>query len=165
MELIELIKESNLFNFAIFMIILIIIANKIDISAMLEKAKLEIIQKIEVSKDVKANSDKELQEAQKSADSVGNEILDISKTAELNAENLKSNMISDADKKADLLKENAEKVIDLEEKNLSSLLTANYGSKSLELAKKHIIDTLKGNKDLQRRFVEYSLDELEGLWV
>ena len=164
MELLELIKESNLFNFAIFLVILIIIAKRVDIPALLENMKADIIKNINASKSAKQDSENELQNAQKSFDNVGSEIEEIQKATEKNAENLKTHMIEDANTKANSMRENAEKIVKIEEKNLNNLLLTKHSKKSLEIAKEHITHTLKGNNDLQRKFVEYSLDELEGLW-
>ena len=160
-DFLHLIVESNLFNFSIFLLIIIVVAKKIDIPSMLEKLKNNISEKINASENKKNNALNKLSEAKESVKASDKEIEIVLNDTKNNAENIKNKIISDANEKIDEINNNSKKIILNEENTLNNLLTSQQAKKSLDIARNHIIQTLKENPDLQRKFLDYSLKELD----
>ena len=53
------------------------------------------------------------------------------------------------------------RVMDIEEKKVSNIITQKTSKDSIELAKNKIIDILNKNPDLHNQFIQQSLDELD----
>ena len=58
-DVFNLILHSNLFNFAIFMLIIIVICAKVDVGAVLEKMRDKVVSEINNSKTAKEQADVE----------------------------------------------------------------------------------------------------------
>ncbi|MCI1273932.1 MAG: ATP synthase F0 subunit B [Clostridiaceae bacterium] len=156
-----LVMHSNLFNFAIFLIILIAIAKKVDISAVMENMKNSVIQKIEDAKSTKSKAIEDLKNAEKSVEHLSQDIKDILTTAETNAKNMSSHILTEAENKVKSFEINASKLIEAEEKAIVSKLTTKQGMKSVDLAKQHIIQTLKNNPSLHNKFINDSIEDID----
>lgn len=159
--MLSLILHSNLFNFAIFLLIIILIAKKVDISSILDKMRNEVISKIDISNKNKAEALTALSAAQLSADKTQSEIDEIMYNARTTSETMKLHIIEEANIKVQNIAKNSKNIIANEEKQAESALISELGKKSVELAQNYIIEELNKNPDLHKKFIEESLDELD----
>ena len=157
----HLIAHSNLFNFAIFLLIIIVIAKKVDLPLMLSKMRDSVAQEIEDSTTSRETSVRALKDAQKSLDESGAEIKEIFSTAELHVDNLSKEISDAALRKKNSIELNAQKAVENEEKVASNMMTSAFGVESVLLAEANISNILKTDVELQRKFVEKSLQEFE----
>lgn len=157
----EIILHSNLFNFTIFFLIIVIIANKIDIPSVLDKMRTEVVKKIDNSEETNLKSKKDLQAAEISFAKTDDEIKDIKLNAKTSSEAMKSHIIDDAQKKVISIKQNTQNIINSEEKHIKHLLVSKLGVKSLDLAKNLITKELNSNKELHYKFINESIDALD----
>src|SRR5574344_1768036 len=115
-----LILQSNTFNFALFLIILIAIAQKIDIPTMLEKLKSEVAQKVEDAKNAKKVAFEDLRKAELSIENVGQEITKMLGEAENSANTMGKKIVDDAYNEVRNIENNAKKLINSENQNVVS---------------------------------------------
>ena len=59
------------------------------------------------------------------------------------------------------IEKNIDKVVSIEEKKISNLLTEKTSLASIELAKQHIEKMLEQNPELHNKFIQNSIDELD----
>ena len=160
-NIVNLIVSSNLFNFTIFVLILIYIAKKFDIPAFLEKLKTEIQNTIDSSKTAKQKAERELKDAEISLKNAAKEIEKVLSETKLNAENIENKILKDTNSKIETMKINTQKALDAEEKRLCNLLTTVQGQKAVEIAQENIVNILKDNPDLHKNYLENSIQEIE----
>lgn len=163
MEIWALIVKSNTFNFAIFLLIIILIAKKVDINKILENMQEKVKQFVNDSKLAKEASIVELKNAETSVRNVGIEIGEILKNAEETAEKLGNRILEDAKLQSENILVNTEKMIESEGKKIISSLSQKTALASVELAKKHIVETLKNKPQYHANFINSSIDELDRL--
>ena len=159
----NLIVESNTFNFAILVIILAIVFTKIDLAGIIEKIKNDISTAIENAQQEKETAAKELQSAQKTAANTDNEIAEQLKNAQENAKNLTRGIIKNTETQVENIKTNVMRSIMAEEKKLSNELTRQTLQSSIEQAKQNIIQKLNENSSLHEKFIEDSINEIDGV--
>ena len=159
-DIYNLILHSNTLNFAIFLTILILIFKKVDISSILENMCNKIRKNIEDSENDKNNAQKNKSEAVKSVKNTENEIENINLVAIDKARILKEQTEQDTNSKITAIKNNAERIINFEEKTITSILISNIGLKSVEKAKEHLIKEIRENKELHSKFINDSIEEL-----
>ncbi len=157
----EYIGRTNLFNFVIFLSILIYLYRKIDVPALLEKSKNSIIEVIESSKAEKVNSESELKKIENTLEHLGEEIDEIIKKSAKNADLVGEKILSDADKTVNGIKDNSKKLIENRAALLKNDILNRASKASVEVAKEHIIAELNNNYDLHQRLIDESLDALE----
>ena len=160
-EIWHLIIYSNLFNFAIFLLILIVVAKKVDIASVLENMRMDVVKKIDEAKNAKNTALEDLEKAEKSVENLAEDIKNILTGASKNAESMSKQILDDAENKIKSYEVNAQKAIEAEEKYLISKLTLNQGEKSIDMAFNHIKKTLKDNPQLHDKFINQSIDELD----
>ena len=84
-SVLDYISRTNLFNFVIFLSILIFLFKKIDVVGMLENMKNAVIENIEASKTSKSDSETHLKEIEEKVSHIEEEIDGIIKKSEQNA--------------------------------------------------------------------------------
>ena len=84
-EIINYIGRTNLFNFVIFLAIIIFVCKKINVTGKLEAAKKDVVNNIENSKTAKSDSESTLKAIEESVAHIEEEIDEIIKKAEENA--------------------------------------------------------------------------------
>ncbi len=163
MEIWELIVKSNTFNFVIFMLILIFVAKKVDISALLVSLQQKIIKLVEDSKLAVETSEDEVKKAENKLLKISNEVNSIIEDAEVTAEKLGKKILEDAKKQVEGIETNILKVIDSEIKKVNSNLSQKTAKVSLLVAKNHIKKTLDEKPQLHAKFINEGIEELDRL--
>lgn len=160
-DVFNLILHSNLFNFAFFMLIIIVICAKIDVGAVLEKMKDKVASEINNSKAEKEGALNYLSDAKTEYSKLPQELKNISDAAKLKADSLSKQVFADTEQKIANIEKNAESILNAEQKNLTSALISKLGVKSVEFAKYNIIDELTKNPQLHDKFIEESISKLD----
>jgi F0F1-type ATP synthase membrane subunit b/b' len=155
--------SSNLFNFTVFLIIFAIIFKKIDIKNMLASMQQKVIDLIEAAKTSREAAYSQLKAAEKSVENLDSELKVIIEDASKSAEMIGEKLLAEAKKQAQNIESNALKVINAEEKMLTSKLTHNASKASVEIAKKHISKSLDLNPALHEKYINESIDSLDRL--
>ena len=159
----NVIVESNTLNFVVFVLILAYLCKKIDVNKIIENLQAKIQQMVEASKEAKEVAIKDLAKAEDSVKNVATEVETILSDAKATASKMSEKIAEDAKLQAESIKKNAKKIIDAEEKIIYNLLMKKASKASLEGAKSHIKDTLRNNEALQDKYINESIDKLDGL--
>lgn len=159
----NLIVESNLFNFIIFIILFALIFKKFDIKGLLESARQKVINFIELSKQEKEEALSKLTKAQSSIANLENELKVIIDDAGKSAEIIKEKILTEAQKQLESIESSAEKFILAEEKQLVAKLAKTTSKASVEVAKAHISNVLNETPTLHEKYINESIDELDRL--
>lgn len=151
---------SNTINFIIMVVILAIIVKKVQLSESLDNAIEKVRSAIKQSDSAKSDSVSQLNNAKSAMDHLPQDIAVLEKDAAHKADVFKSK-IEDATKKAvSNIEGSVDRVLSIEEKKLSNLLTGQTVVASVELAKDHIKHLLENEPDLHQKFIQESIDEL-----
>ena len=111
-EIIDFVARTNLFNFVIFLSIIIFLLKKLDLSQKLDKMVEDVNQTIENSEEAKTESQKQLSSIEESMNNLDTEINAIFEKSEENALLVGSKVLEDANKQALIIKDNSEKTIE-----------------------------------------------------
>ena len=152
---------SNTINFILMIAILAVIVKKMCIKDSLDKSILAVRAAINKSDEAKQNSKKSLQEAKISIEKLPQEVKCIEQEAASKAEVFKNKIEESTQKTIFNIEKNVDRVISIEEKKLSNLLTGKTITASVELAKNHIENLLVQNPDVHQKFIKESIDELK----
>jgi len=159
-DIYNLILHSNTLNFAVFLTIVILIFKKVDVPTILESMCNKIKQAIENSEKDKKQAQENKSQAIKSAENTEKEIDNINSVANDKVRILKEQITQDANSKIASIKNNANRILDFEEKSLTSIMISNIGLKSVETAQNQILREISQNEGLHYKFIDDSIDEL-----
>lgn len=157
----NIIVKSNTFNFAVLLLIFAILFKKLNVSALVEKIKQDIINTINNAKAERENAKNKLYDAQKSIEHIEEEIKQRLDEASLRGEGIAKQIAANADEQVKLIEKNISRVINAEEKTLSAKITEKTLKASIELAKQHINNTLVNNPELHNKFIDESIDNID----
>ena len=157
----NIIVKSNTFNFAVLLLIFAILFKKLNVSALVEKIKQDIINTINNAKAERENVKNKLYDAQKSIEHIEEEIKQRLDEASLRGEGIAKQIAANADEQVKLIEKNISRVINAEEKTLSAKITEKTLKASIELAKQHIKNTLVNNPELHNKFIDESIDNID----
>ncbi len=163
MEIWTLIVKSNAFNFLILLGLIIFAIKFFKVGNLIEKACLKVKETVENSDLEKENSKVELQKANETIKNIANEVKEIFDNAQKSAELMGEKILKDADLQAKNIEQNAKKVMEFESKKVALNLTQKTALASLEVAKNHIKNTLKEKPQYHNDFIQKSIDELDRL--
>lgn len=152
---------SNTINFILMVIVLTWVCKKINIISTLEQAILKVKGNISKSEDVKIKSEDVFSKSMKLSDELPNELKKLRDDAVSKAEVFKSQINESMEKTLSSIKDNADKVISIEEKKISDSLTRDAVKSSVFKAKEKIKNLLAENPELHKKFIYESLDELD----
>ena len=127
--------QSNTFNFIVMLCILYWITKKFNISGMLESFRSNVINSIKQEEEEKEKAKLELNSAKDSIAGLEDTITEQLKNADKQAEDVAKNIIMNAQKKAQQIELNADKLIKAEEKIVSAKLAAKTAKASAALSK------------------------------
>lgn len=164
-EIFNYIGRTNLFNFAIFLAIIIWVCNKINVTGKLEDARTSVVDNIENSKTAKSDSEEELRKIEESVAHIEEEIDLIIKKAEDNAKMVGNKILADAELAAGNIKDNSEKAVEARAGLLKNDILKRASIASIEVAKNHIINELRNNPDLHNRLIDESVEAINGAVV
>ena len=163
MEIWTLIVKSNAFNFLILLGLIIFAIKFFKVGSLIEKACTKVKETVEYSDLEKENSKVELQKANETIKNIANEVKEIFDNAQKSAELMGEKILKDADLQAKNIEQNAKKVMEFESKKVALNLTQKTALASLEVAKNHIKNTLKEKPQYHNDFIQKSIDELDRL--
>lgn len=159
----EYIAKTNLFNFLIFLSIIIYLYKKFNVTALVEQAKDSVKATIDESSEAKSESERRLSSIEESFAHVGEEIEAILKRSEENARLVGEKIIQDANIAAETIKSNAEKSVENKAMLLKNELIKRASEASVEVAKSHILEELNNNSGLHDKLIDESIDAIEGV--
>lgn len=159
-QLWNIIITSNFFNFIVMVLILIWIVKKTDLLNLLEKAKDNVKQSIEDAEHEKILAENELLNVEKSVENLEIELKEKIQKAEDHAEVLAKSIADQTNAKLKTIRDNIERVLQTEEKTISTRLTQKTAKVASELAKQHIKSVLSTRAELHTKFINQSIEEL-----
>ncbi len=159
-SVLDYISRTNLFNFVIFLSILIFLFKKIDVVGMLENMKNAVIENIEASKTSKSESETHLKEIEEKVSHIEEEIDGIIKKSEQNAKLVGEKIIKDANHTVESIKDNSKKLVENKSALLKNDILKRASEASIEVARNHIVNELNNNYDLHQRLIDESLEAL-----
>ena len=159
-SVLDYISRTNLFNFVIFLSILIFLFKKIDVVDMLENMKNAVIENIEASKTSKSESETYLKEIEEKVSHVEEEIDGIIKKSEQNAKLVGEKIIEDANHTVESIKDNSKKLVENKSALLKNDILKRASEASIEVARNHIVNELNNNYDLHQKLIDESLEAL-----
>lgn len=157
----NIIVTSNTFNIVVMVILLAFIVKKYKILQILDKARENVINSIEQSKIEKENAKTKLEEANNLIKNLDSEISSTLKEAEKQGEFLSKNISNDADSRIANITGNIERVIQSEEKTVSTRLSRKAAAAAVYTAKAHICEILKNSPDKHNKYIQESINELD----
>ena len=157
----DYIARTNLFNFVIFLSIIILLLKKINIVAKLETMKQNVEASIQESISAKEQSEEHLNSVEKSVKNVRKEIDLILKRSEENANLIGTKILQDAEQLALSINENSEKVIENNLFLLRNDLIKRASVASIEVAKMQILKELSNNNELHDKLINESIEALD----
>ena len=160
MDFWKIIVETNTFNFAILLLIFVILYQKLNVSALIENIKSDIINAMESVKNQKALSQDKLKNAQELCANLENEINDRLNDAKIQAQGIAERIENNAKLSIDTIEKNIQKIIDSQEKNIIHDISQNTLQKSVDLAKNKIIQELKNKQELHSKLIDESIEAI-----
>ena len=155
--------KSNAFNFVVFVLIFAWIIKKFNFKGMFEALQKKIADIIEEAKRTKAEAQQELITAEKEVENLPQVLNEIIQDAEKSANVIGEKILNEAKKQIESIESNAVKVIEAEEKLLISKLTKNTSKVSVEIAKSHVESVLEQTPSLHEKYINESIEELDRL--
>ena len=159
-SVLDYISRTNLFNFVIFLSILIFLFKKIDVVGMLDNMKNVVIENIEASKTSKSDSETHLKEIEEKVSHIEEEIGGIIKKSEQNAKLVGEKIIQDANHTVESIKDNSKKLVENKSALLKNDILKRASEASIEVARNHIVNELNNNYDLHQKLIDESLEAL-----
>lgn len=159
-SVLDYISRTNLFNFVIFLSILIFLFKKIDVVGMLDNMKNVVIENIEASKTSKLDSETHLKEIEEKVSHIEEEIDGIIKKSEQNAKLVGEKIIEDANHTVESIKDNSKKLVENKSALLKNDILRRASEASIEVARNHIVNELNNNYDLHQKLIDESLEAL-----
>ena len=159
----DYIARTNLFNFIFFAGIIVFLFIKLDVIGGLEKGSHTVEEKIDNSKTAKEESETKLQTIEDKVANLETEINEIIEQSKTNAEVVGGQIINEAEKSAENIKTNTLKLIDNKTAVLKNDIMKRASLASVEVAREHIINELNNNYDLHNKFIEESIDAINGV--
>ena len=160
-----LILESNTFNFIVLVVILAVIMQKLKLGDALERLKIEIITKIEDSKLARENAMNYFQGAKSKIEHIDDEISEKLSLAKSRADNIADSIAEAANRKIKQIENNAQKVVQAEEKTLFTSLTQDTANSSVDLARKFVKFKLQQDPALHNKYIDESIEELDKVTI
>lgn len=161
--ILDYISRTNLFNFIIFAGIIIFLCVKLNVSGILEQGKENVEESIKDSDAAKENSEAELSKIEDLVAHLEDDVEQIIRESEANAEIVGSKMISDANKTVENIKNNSIKIIENKTALIKNEIMKKASMASIEVAKRHIIDELGRNEGLHNKLIDESIEAINGV--
>lgn len=158
----DYLARTNLFNFIIFAGIIIYLFIKLDVIGMLQNGTEVVADKIDNSTAAKEEAEAQLQKIEDKVAHLKDEINDIIKQSETNANLVGEQILVDADKSAENIKNNTQKLIENKTDVVRNDILKRAASASIEVAREHIIKELVNNNDLHNKLIDESIEAIEG---
>lgn len=158
---VENLLHSNLFNFVVMVIVFVFISVKLNIKDSIELNRKKIEDNVNQAVSIKEQSIIELKNVEKEVESIGSEIEKIIDLAKSTLKTIEAKVFDDLKKQVTNIESNVQKVIRSEVSMLNSKLTKGVSNASVKLAESNIQKMLSDNKDLHKKFINDSIDEID----
>ena len=159
----DYIARTNLFNFIIFAGIIAYVFVKLNVIGMLKQGTIAVNENIEKSEVEKEESEKNLQTIKDKVAGLENEINEIIKQSESNANLVGEQILTYANKSVENIKANSIKQIENKTGILKNDIMRRASLASVEIAKEHIESLLKNNPDLHQKLIDESIETINGV--
>ena len=159
----DYIARTNLFNFIIFAGVIIYLVIKLNVKRSLEAGAETVSEKIDNSKTAKEESETKLKTIEDKVAHLEEEIEEIIKQSEANAELVGGQIIADANKSAENIKINSVKLIENRAGVVKNDIMKRASLASVEVAREHIINELNNNEELHNRLIDESVEAINGV--
>ncbi len=153
-------EHSNLFNFAVMILLFVWVAKKAKLGDAMRGAVANIADTIEKSEHEKRAANKALKAAQKALSAVEGEAKSLMANAKLQAKTFTQKILAQTKEKIALFESVVKKAVTAEERVISARLTKLAAQKSVELAHAEILAALKKNPKLHEEFIKESIKQL-----
>lgn len=157
----KLIVESNTFNFIVLLVILVIVMQKLKVSEAAAKLKDNIVNAIENAKNAKEKAKTYYDDAKSKIEHIEDEVSERLALATRQAENVADSISENTSRKVTQIEHNVEKVVEAEKKTLITELTDKTTKSSIILAEKYIKLRLDNELELQDKYIEEGIEELD----
>ena len=155
------IVSTNTFNFIVMVILLAWIFKKVNIIAILEKARENVINTIEKSKSEQLAAKEKLTAAEELVKNLDNEIAEQLDCARQQGEFLHTNISNDTEKRIANITGNVDRVVQSEEKTISTRLRRKTSAAAVSTAENHIRTILRNSPELHDKYIRESIEELD----
>lgn len=159
----DYIARTNLFNFVIFLSIIVFLIKKINVSTKLSDAQVMVKDTIVESETVKVKSEERLSSIKESMSHIEEEIEAILNKSEENAKLVGEKILQDGHKTALTIQENTNKALENSKNILKNELIKKASLASIEVAKTHLINELSWNQGLHDKLIDESIEALNDL--
>ncbi len=161
--MLDYILRTNLFNFIIFAGIIAFLYIKLDVTGKLDGAKNSVKENIEKSEETKKISAENLSKVEEQVAHLSEEIEEIISKSTENAKLVGTQILADADKAVENIKENSLKLVENKTALLRNDLLKRASLASVEVAKNHIISELNNNSELHTKLIDESVEAINEL--
>ncbi len=158
---IDYIARTNLFNFVIFLSIIIFLVKKINVTAKLEDAQVAVKDSIVEAETAKVKSEERLSSIEESMAHIEEEIDSIIEKSEENAKLVGEKVVQDGKKTALVIQDNTVKAIENSRVILKNELLRRASLASVEVARGQILNELSNNKELHDKLIDESIEAIE----
>ena len=160
-DFLHLLLQSNIFNFILVVAIIVYLVRKFNLKQKIEKLTNEIKSYVDESEKEKLDAEKELKNINDKIEKLPSEIDNINRSADNSVKSLSEKIrIETESQKQDILN-NAERLLNLETKKFKSKLVGILSEKSVELVQQNTINQLNSNQDLQKKYIDNAISELD----
>lgn len=153
--------QSNALNFVLVAALLVYLWKFLKIGEKLTQAQQKIHENIETSKKTREDSIEFLLDANEKVKNTKNEVLEIENECEKNITLMQQRVEKETSAQLKGIEENTVKIIESENKQTVSALSKKTAIAALELARKHIIETLERKPEYHQKFIDESIQELD----
>lgn len=157
------ILNTNVLNFIFLVLILAFCIIKFDLKGMLNAMQKKVADLIEEVKQNKLNSEKTLADAKSSVKNLASDIKAIKTDADESAKAISEKIMNEAEVQVKNIENNADKVISAEEKQVVADLIKEISTISIDKSKENIQNMLANNIELHEKYINESIDKLDGL--
>jgi len=162
-SILDYILRTNFFNFIIFAGIIIFLCIKFNVSGILEQGKTSVEDNIKSSDDAKKDSELKLEKIKESVAHINDDIDNIIKESKQNADIVGAKILSDAEKTVVNIKNNSMKIIENKTAIIKSDIMKKASLATIEIARSQIVKELNNNKELHNRFIDESIETINGV--
>ena len=157
----HIIAETNIFNFILLALLLLVLIQKFDVNKAIENLKERTINRIKESEQAKIDAENNLSDANEKVENLDNEISEKLKVAGVRADNVADMIDKVTLRKLQQISTNTKRVVENEGKTLISILSDKTAGNSVETAEKYIRNRLKRQPELHDKYIDESIDNLE----
>ena len=163
MNIWNVILESNTFNFIILVFVIIGLSIWLKTTSKLQNVVDGVKKQIGDSDSTKEKSIIELKEAEELLKTTDTEVDEIEANMKKSISLIQQSILKQENELMEALEQNTQKTLSSNENKAIQNLSKKTISASFELAKHHVVKLLENNPQYHQKFIEDSINELDGL--